>query len=88
MMSIDHSTLKTDHAAAVVAGDKLFVGVECRKPGHGRVRYVNGRTCLACSKENAARRRLRRDQSSRTDPGGFGRRVFVLGDPNRIMQNF
>ncbi len=70
-MAIDTSDLKTDHAAAFAAGDKLFIGVECRKPGHGLVRYVNGRTCLACSKENAARRRQRRDQSSRTDTVGL-----------------
>ncbi len=86
MMAIDTSTLKTDYTTAFAAGDKLFIGVECRKPGHGRVRYVNGRTCLACSKENAARRRQRRDQSSRTDHGGFSRRVFVLGDPERLME--
>ncbi len=83
-MPIDISSLKTDHAAAMAAGDKLFIGVECRKPGHGQVRYVNGRTCLVCSQENAARRR-QRDQSSRTDHGGFGRRVFILGDLMRLI---
>jgi hypothetical protein len=78
MMPVDTSALKTGHAAAAAAGDKFYLGVECKKPGHGRVRYVNGHTCLVCSYENAARRR-RRDQSSRTDTNGFNCPVFVLG---------
>ncbi|TKI02956.1 hypothetical protein [Martelella alba] len=69
--------LKTDYTAAVTAGDKFFFGPECPKPGHGQVRYVNGRFCLACAKEKAQRRRVR-EQSSRTDTGGFNHRVFVL----------
>ncbi|TKI04807.1 hypothetical protein [Martelella alba] len=83
-MAIDISTLKTDHTAAVAAGDKFYIGTECDRPGHGRVRYVNGRMCLACCKDKARRRRLQ-DQSSRTDPDGFNRRVFILGDPKRIL---
>jgi len=83
-MPIDTSTLKKDHAAAEAAGDKLYIGVRCRKYGHGQVRYVKGRTCLACSRENAARRR-RRDQSSRTDISGYNRPVFVLG--KSLLQN-
>ena len=86
MMAIDTSNLKTDHAEAVAAGDKFYLGQECTKPGHGRVRFVKSRSCRECGREKCERHRLR-DQSSRTDPDRFSRRVFVLGDPNRIMNS-
>ncbi len=82
-MAIDPSNLKTNYASAAAAGDRLYLGGECEKPGHGRIRYVSGRTCRECCREKGVRRRLR-DQSSRTDPCGFSRRVFVLGDPKRL----
>ncbi len=85
-MATDCQNLKTDYAAAFAAGDKLYLGSECAKPGHGRVRYVSGRACRECTREKCARRHLR-DRSSRTDHEGFTRRVFVLGNPNRYLNN-
>lgn len=81
MMATDE--LKTDYAAARAAGDKFYLGPVCSRPGHGAVRYVNSRACRDCSREKAARRR-QEDRTSRTDDGGFTRRVFVLGDPARV----
>ncbi len=79
-MSIDYVNLKTNYAAALTAGDKLYLGPQCAKPGHGCVRYVSGRSCRECTREKGARRG-KRDRSSRTDQDGFTRRVFVLGNP-------
>lgn len=86
-MEIDYANLKADYAAAFAAGDKLYLGSECAKPGHGRVRYVSGRSCRECTREKCARRHLR-DRSSRTDQEGFTRRAFILGDPKRITQKY
>ncbi|TCL06844.1 hypothetical protein EZJ58_5141 [Sodalis ligni] len=83
-MAIDISNLKSEHAEAVAVGDKLYLGPECTKPGHGCVRYVNSRACRECGREKCEKHRLR-DQSSRTDPDRFSRRVFVLGNPRRVI---
>jgi hypothetical protein len=36
-------------AEAATAGDKLYLGRQCEKVGHGAVRYTASRQCVDCS---------------------------------------
>jgi hypothetical protein len=73
-------------AEAATAGDKLYLGRQCEKVGHGAVRYTASRQCVDCCTARDKQRRVRL-KAEYTQPDGFTRRVFVLGDPQRMMSD-
>jgi hypothetical protein len=71
---------------AAAAGHKLYIGRQCEKTGHGDVRYTASRQCVDCCTARDKQRRAR-IKSEYTQPDGFTRRVFVLGDPARARKS-
>lgn len=76
-------------AEAMTAGCKFYIGSVCNAdPSHGNIRYTTNASCVQCVRisngPEAKRERARKRDPKvvlKSDPTGYHRPVFVLGDP-------
>lgn len=47
---VEFSAARRNYLSAKASGSRIYLGTECRHPGHGREKYVVSRHCVACSK--------------------------------------